>query len=139
MKAKEVSATEISDFVKKIMVDNGSEGFKPVAYFDGPLDCVRVIVRDCSFTEVRINNLLTILEANYPQGNQPVEYVGFNIKGVRYLCQRHALGADGPLKLTAILNRILAESPEPLVKFAVSVAFRLITDSNIDDLPRIAA
>src|SRR5262245_32036706 len=38
--------------------------FKPFVIFDERLDCIRVVARDCSVTEIRINTLLTVLEDN---------------------------------------------------------------------------
>lgn len=41
--------------------------FKPVAYFDSHADCIRIELRDCSFTEERISQPVTLLEDNHPR------------------------------------------------------------------------
>ena len=62
----------------------GDIPFRPLVYYDPRLDCIRVIVRDCSVTESRIDEIFTVLEDNYHTINQE-KYVGFTIKGVRYI------------------------------------------------------
>lgn len=69
-------------------------GFRPCALFDEKLDCIRVIARDCSVTEIRIDEALTVLESNVNG-----KYVGFTIKGAKHFCKRHNLPLVGPVKL----------------------------------------
>lgn len=57
--------------------------FRPVAYYDDRLDCIRVIVKDCSTTEWRLDETFTLLEDNYP-GRESPKWVGFCIKGVAH-------------------------------------------------------
>jgi hypothetical protein len=72
--------TQQAVFVRELLA--ASPDFRPFAVFDAPLDCIRVGWRDCSVTEIRINDLLTVLEANYPSVPGASEIVGFSIKGV---------------------------------------------------------
>lgn len=107
--------------------------FRPCAYFDEALDCIRVMARDCSVSETRISPLLTILEDNYPAPEAGRElYVGFTIKGARHFCQEQGLDLSVPVKLTEILDRILAESSEMAVRLAVqAIARPLVADKEI--------
>jgi hypothetical protein len=84
--------------------------FHPSAILNVPLDCIRVIVRDCSFTEIRIDDRITVLEDNYPQA-WCQEYVGFTIKGARHFCQQQGFNLSVPIKLRDILNAILEATP----------------------------
>ena len=86
--------------------------FRPCAWFDSPLDCIRIVVRDCSHSEIRINRFLTVLEANY--SNEP-EYIGFTLKGMRHLCKEHGIRLDTPVKLAQLFDVILRDS-EPLIR-----------------------
>ena len=90
-------------------------GFRPCAWFDAPLDCIRIIVRDCSYSEIRINQFLTLLEENYPATQDEPEYVGFTLKGVKHLCKTHGIPLDAPVKLADIFDLVLSES-EPHVR-----------------------
>jgi hypothetical protein len=53
--------------------------FRPIAYFDKNMDCIRVLTHDCSVTEHRISEFFTVFEQNYPTNFGP-KYVGFTIK-----------------------------------------------------------
>lgn len=133
---------------KRIFATFGREpqGFRPCAYFDEPLDCIRVIARDCSVTETRISRVLTILEDNYPAPNGGRElYVGFTIKGARHFCQQHGIDLSVPVKLTELLDRILEESSNDessrvAVHLAVqAIARPLVQEKNIQDVDLGAA
>jgi hypothetical protein len=44
--------------------------FTPVAFYDKFMDCIRVELRDCSLTETRVDEYLTILYDNNPEPGQ---------------------------------------------------------------------
>ena len=100
-----------------------AQPFRPCAYFDEPLDCIRVLIRDCSSTEKRVDGLLTVIEDNYPS-DQSKKYVGFTIKGARHFCQRNAIPLDAPVEITKILDVILASAPQPAVRWVVELLAR---------------
>ena len=64
--------------------------FRPMAYYDKHLDCIRVEIRDCSITEHRCGEILTVLEDNHPENDQG-KYVGFTIKGVGHVFEELSL------------------------------------------------
>ena len=109
-------------------------GFHPCAIFQDRLDCIRVIVRDCSITATRLNGVLTVLEDTHYKPGLDVElYVGFTIKGVRHFCQEHGIRIDSPVRIAEILDAILQVFPEREVKFAIDgIARRLVSDSEVD-------
>lgn len=109
------------------------EGFKPVAYYDENLDCVRVLVRDCSITETRINENLTLLEDNYPEKRQ-ARYVGFTIKGAKHFCIKNGLTTAGPITVSEILTAMVDHNPEIVVDIAVSIALPILEESDIDKI-----
>jgi hypothetical protein len=87
--------------------------FVPCAYFDKPLDCIRVVIADRSAVEVRLNEFFTILRAAHPG---PTQYVGFTIKGVVNLFDRVGLPRDRVLRLVEILDAIAKTMPHQSLK-----------------------
>ncbi len=102
-------------FVTKAMAqfftDNPPKAFKPCAYYDKHLDSIRVQVKDCSFTEIRLNELFTIYRANHTKSG---EYMGFSIKGIRHLLVKSGFpkAKQGPFMLAEILDHIIKARPE---------------------------
>jgi hypothetical protein len=128
---------EQASAVREIL--SSCQEFRPFAVFDQPLDCIRVITRDCSVTEIRIDDFLTVLEANYPVSGSD-EYVGFTIKGVAHLCESHGIPASGPWKLADFLDAILTASSEPVARPIVQKVARPIVEENqLLEVERIAA
>ncbi len=98
--------------------------FRPFALFDASLDCIRVVIRDCSATEVRVNERITILEDQYYSPARGRKYVGFTIKGAKHFCHEQGLSLDYPIRLTEILDRIVAMFPDLAVRLAVNAIAR---------------
>jgi hypothetical protein len=96
-------------FIRETLASVGE--FRPFALFDEPLDCIRVVLRDCSVTEIRISDLLTLLEANYPTAAGQSEIVGFTFKGVAHICATHNIPASTPWKLADIFDALLRVAP----------------------------
>ena len=108
--------------------------FRPCAVFDEHLDCIRVVTKDCSTTEIRVNGLLTVLEDNYPVSDTD-QLVGFTIKGARHFCQENGFSLSTPIKVAAILDVIMAKSPDPVVRLIVQrVAKPLLSKEPINDV-----
>ena len=84
-----MTTEEMTLLVRK-SVEGHSGEFRPCAYFDEELDSIRILTRDCSITETRVNQLLTVLEATYPDLTGR-KRVGFTIKGARHFCQQQGL------------------------------------------------
>lgn len=89
--------------------------FKPLAYYDESLDCIRVEVRDCSVTEWRLSELITVLEDNYPEQDQS-RFVGFTLKGVKHLFVSVELPTSGVLRITDLLDKIVKKYPNEVMK-----------------------
>jgi hypothetical protein len=103
-------------------------GFRPCALFDERLDCIRVIARDVSVTEVRVDERLTVLESNING-----KYVGFTIKGAKHFCQEQGLSLKGPVRLADLLDKIVKVSPDPIVAMAVNlIAKKIVEDERVD-------
>jgi hypothetical protein len=84
--------------------------------------------------ETRVNELLTVLEANYPRGRK---CVGFTIKGANHLCYQYNLNTSA-VKITAILDAVLQACPGVVVEaFVDHVARPLVRDANIEDIERL--
>jgi hypothetical protein len=113
--------------------ENGE--FRPCAFFDDRLDCIRVIARDCSVYETRVNDRLTVLIDNYPDQSGRKKYVGFTIKGARHFCREYNLGATTSISMTALFDALLASSPEPAVMFFIdAIAKPLVEEERIDSV-----
>src|SRR5690349_14655809 len=82
--------------------------FRPLAYYDRHMDCIRIELRDCSITERRVSETITVLLDNFPEPKQS-EIAGLMIKGVRHLFSGLEIPMTGVLYVTGILDK-LAES-----------------------------
>ena len=109
-------AFSMSAFFKEYQM----QAFEPLAYYDKHMDCIRVIVRDCSITEHRINEMFTLMEDNHPTQGQH-RYVGFTIKGIRHLFDQLNLPLDGVLRVSDILQKIVRENPDRTVALITDV------------------
>ena len=107
---------------------HGWEGFRPCAYFDERLDCIRVITRDCSVLETRINPVLTLLEDNYHSESKGKRYVGFTIKGASHFCHQRGISLAAPVSIGKLLDAIAAQFPETLVQLAVEIAKPIVQE-----------
>jgi len=106
--------------------------FRPCAFFDERLDCIRVIARDCSVTETRLNTLITVLEANHI-GPGKRECVGFTIKGASHFCESHGLDLAMPIKISNLLDAVLRAMPNIVVEhFVDSMARPLVAEGKIE-------
>jgi hypothetical protein len=109
--------------------------FRPGAFFDERLDCIRVITRDCSVMETRINEYITILEPNYARENDPAPYVGFTIKGARLFCDETGLSLDAPIRVSELLHAILRFFPDALMEAFVNGVLRpLLKTGQIEEV-----
>src|SRR6266700_1641497 len=107
--------------------------FRPCAFFDDRLDCIRVIARDCSVCEERINDRLTVLIDNYHERPGRMKYVGFTIKEARHFCLEHSLYLSAPIKMTSLLDAVLASWPGTTVMmFVDTIARPLVKQENIE-------
>jgi hypothetical protein len=108
--------------------------FRPCAFFDRRLDCIRVFTRDCSITEERINDWLTVLVDNYPPPGVN-RFVGFTIKGVRHFCREFGLQQSGPIRVSALLDALVASSPDAIVELVVNQFARpMIEKEKLDEV-----
>jgi hypothetical protein len=87
-----------------------STQFQPCAVFDVHLDCIRVLTRNASVREVRVDGDLTVFRENFPSGFGS-SIVGFSLKGVNHLM--HELGFDSgkAYKLSELLDAIVKLRP----------------------------
>ena len=123
---------EISALVRETFAGPTGE-FRPCAFFDDRLDCIRVIARDCSVLETRINQNLTVLEDNYYQESDRKPYVGFTIKGARHFCSENGFDLNSPISISELLDAILKAFPGLTVEFFVNgIARPLVKEGKIE-------
>jgi len=115
------------------MFPTDAREFRPCAFFDSRLDCIRVFTRDCSSTEERINDRLTVLVDNYPAPDAN-KFVGFTIKGVRHFCQEYGLGLKTSVRVTALLDALIASYPDAILEVVVNHIARPLIDENMDEV-----
>jgi len=84
--------------------------FRPVAYYDKHMDCIRIELRDCSMTEERINPVLTVLHDNYPGPGQDAR-AGLMIKGITHFFSKWEMTMEGVVFVTELLNQLLEQLP----------------------------
>jgi hypothetical protein len=124
------SNDNLTNLVRSTFKNNVGSSFRPCAFFDDRLDCIRVIAKDCSVTETRVNGLFTVLEANYSDRN--LECVGFTIKGARHFCQSYGLSLSMPIKIGDLLDAVLRSMPNIVVhQIITNIAKPLVESANI--------
>jgi hypothetical protein len=112
-----------------------SGSFRPCAFFDDRLDCIRVIAKDCSVMETRISEYITVLEDNYAEESDSTPYVGFTIKGARHFCAENGLSLNAPIQVSALLNAILKSFPDTFVEvFVNGIARPLVKTERIEQV-----
>lgn len=121
-----------SQIANQIIEALGTEGlrpFTPVAYFDSHMDCIRIELRDCSFTEERLNQYITLLEDNYPAPSR-MAVAGLMIKGIRHIFKQCGWPLAGIVHVTSILNEIVKLDPD----FAREEIYKLVNaiDLSVD-------
>jgi hypothetical protein len=123
---------QIESLVRDAFAGRSGE-FRPCAFFDDSLDCIRILTRDCSITETRVNNLITVLEATYPRGGR--KCVGFTLKGARHFCKEHNLNPATAIPISNILDGIMASCPDVVVEaFVDYIARPLVREENIESV-----
>jgi hypothetical protein len=123
---------QVSEMVRATF--GGASGeFRPCAFFDDRLDCIRVIARDCSVMETRINQSLTVLEDNYYRESDLKQYVGFTIKGARHFCYEHGFDLNSPIDISKLLDAVLKAFPELAVELFINgIARPLVKEEKIE-------
>lgn len=92
------------------LIDGKNVDFKPVAYYDKHMDCIRIELRDCSIKEVRVSQQLTLLHDNHPSPHQS-PLAGIMIKGVKHLFAQWDIPLEGVYFVTTIFDRLLQDLP----------------------------
>ncbi|MFZ2445134.1 MAG: hypothetical protein WAW37_02135 [Syntrophobacteraceae bacterium] len=117
----------------QFFIDNPPKAFRPCAYYDKHLDCIRVQVRDCSFTEIRLNEAFTIYQANHVSC---AEYIGFSIKGIRHLFEELKLprAKERPYIIAEIIDAAVKANPGAFGDF-IQRNFPALLDLEVEDLP----
>lgn len=115
---------ELQQYAAKHLVE-----FRPFAYYDKHLDCIRVQIRDCSVLEQRKNRIFTVLKANHDNSGS---LVGFNIKGVRLLFKQLGLDLQACHKLADLMNSIVRLYPEESVKEIADQFSAVLKEKNLE-------
>ncbi len=102
------------------------QDFKPFAFFDAHMDCIRVVTLDRSVTEQRIDDFLTLYKTNHPSHFDP-KVCGFCLKGIRHLFDEFNIDAGVELKLADLIDRIVKARPQ-------STIAKILGEFPLDDL-----
>lgn len=118
---------------------------RPVAYYDKHMDCIRIELRDCSLTEVRVNKMLTLLHDNHPSEHQ-THLAGIMIKGVKHLFNEWGLPLEGVLMVTTIIDRLLQtlpadpeNAPEKEIREVLQITSAIELEVDFDNVSHAAA
>lgn len=134
----QTTKNEVIDDIRSMFPPDAKE-FRPCAFFDAPLDCIRVFTRDCSVTEERVNDWLTVFVDNYPRPAVS-KFVGFSIKGVKHFCQEYGLRPVGPIRISALLDALITSSPDDMVELIINKFARpLLEEEQLDEVELTAA
>jgi len=138
MTSKDKMEEVVQEGVQQFFADAEGE-FQPFAVYHERLDRIRVLVRDCSVTETRIDDFITVLEDNYPEQDKQ-KFIGFTIKGVMHLCKQHGIPETGVIKITELLAAVVAERPEAIVRLVVeSFALPIIRENDLEEVELVRA
>ena len=124
--------------LKTLLGDQAPKPFRPLAYYDRHMDCIRIELRDCSTTERRIDSTMTVLLDNFPQENQE-ETVGLMIKGVKHLFKQLELPLEGIIFVTQILDRLVAKYPKEVEENIRHLVYQIDLTVNLDEPQEVAA
>jgi len=128
------SQDDIATLVRGAFSADSGE-FRPCAFFDERLDCIRIIAKDCSVLEERISDRLTMLQNAYDPKPGQKECVGFTLKGARHLCHQHGWDTAAPIAMSTLLDAILASFPEKVVQIFIEfVAKPLVEKQKIEQV-----
>jgi hypothetical protein len=104
--------------------------FRPIAYFDKHMDCIRVLTHDCSVTEHRISEFFTVCESNHRTEFDP-KYVGFTIKGVKQLFHDAGIPLEGTYKLVDIIDKLVKYRPGSVVSAMIDLIFTQVNPGDM--------
>lgn len=105
--------------------------FRPFAYFDKHMDCIRVLVKDVSVIEVRQSDMFTVARPAHPSRFDEGRNVGFTIKGVAHLFNELGLPLSGVYQLVEILDEIIKKIPHTTVKRVVDEFSAVLRQQNL--------
>ncbi len=106
----ETMKSHIANEIQTVLGKKEIRPFKPLAYYDKHMDCIRVELRDCSFSEERLNALVTILEDNYPGHRNAT--AGIMFKGIKHFFSEVGLPLEGIIYVTTIIDQMVKKYPD---------------------------
>ena len=105
----------------------GKVEFSPFALYPDTLDRIWVLTRDCSHTEVPVNEILTLMIDNYPASREVQEdpCIGFAIESAYAVCKSLNLINGEFVDLHEVLSALLVQFPRSAVE--IQRAHNLLT------------
>ena len=101
------------------------------------MDCIRVELRDCSLTETRVDEYLTILYDNNPEDGQSPS-AGLMIKGIKHLFNEWRLPLEGILRVTDIFDKMAKKYPQILEDHISQIVKDIELTVNLDEAAEAA-
>lgn len=123
----------LNELVREALGDNADKPFRPFAIYDGQLDRILVQIRDCSVTEKSINEVLTLLEDNYPEDSED-RYAGLAVECARQFLIKHRFPYRGQIDPADIIDAIFIIYPCP-VRIQDEIYLILVQAPVFIDLP----
>lgn len=108
-----------------------SKEFRPFAYFDKHMDCIRVLIQDVSVTEERLGKFFTVARPNHAAPPFNGQNVGFTIKGIAHLFHSIGLPFAGVHQVVEVLDKIIQRMPHSAVKQIVEEFSPVLKQQNL--------
>lgn len=81
--------------------------FRPVAYHDANMDCIRIQFRDCSTLERRVDEVITLVFSN-----EDNTLVGLVVKGLGHLLDELGFDKQAVVEIASFLDSLIKSDPE---------------------------
>ena len=88
--------------------------FKPFAFYDADMDCIRVQILNRSVTEERIDDFLTLYRTNHATPFD-VGHCGFCLKGIRHWFDELNIERGAEILLADLIDRIVKRNPQSTI------------------------
>lgn len=116
--------------INNFMRDN-LQKFKPFVYYQKSLDMVKIRIKDCSMTEIWINNYISICKSNH---TKKPKIVGFNIYFVSSLIAKHNITDQNNINILQLIQ--IANNVDPKIEFAGDIN-NVLRDRNFISLQAV--
>lgn len=128
---RELSNRDLEVLTQLIREQMGNGEFKPFVFYYSAMDCIKVIVADCSITELHVHPIFALYQNSYVEDQKA--YIGFDIECAKHLCTLLGLHLVPGLKASELLKKIPRLFPE-IEEVIHEIALPMLTSHGIDEV-----